>query len=125
MTFSTSRVLTRVLLGLSAIGVCGIVLAQREYNSGKIWPEPKVVERVRDLHTRKVQRRVLVPRDVGLHVLLDLLWRVDAVGRVDQEECPAILAELERLGNHGPRLGRGQGVGAGAVCCPRQAEQVH
>jgi hypothetical protein len=44
MSPSTSRSLTPVLLGVCAIAACGIALAQREYNSGKIWPEPKVVE---------------------------------------------------------------------------------
>jgi len=46
MTSSSSRSLKRALLGLSFIAACGIALAQaqREYNSGKIWPEPKVVE---------------------------------------------------------------------------------
>src|SRR5262249_31990091 len=44
MTRRIFRSLARITLTISALAICGIALAQREYESGKIWPEPRVVE---------------------------------------------------------------------------------
>jgi hypothetical protein len=44
MTHATSLWLSRALLAVAALTISSSALAQREYNSGKIWPEPKVVE---------------------------------------------------------------------------------
>jgi len=44
MRLRTTSSAIRFTLAISALAICGVVLAQREYNSGKVWQEPKVVE---------------------------------------------------------------------------------